>query len=241
MCLLFFIPVSHASVVWFFFWLLWQQRFWHGSLPRKMLPAETLILVIFLVTNELPMRLKIRRTSGVDNIMKWPSNWLRRDSGRCADAANRPALPSWYLCHLSFVVINCQNMAGVRNANQTKTPWSTLPGMLLFLSLAVYVMGRIEMASCRGTTGKLRSNSWSALVFALGCSNKLELLKVLILGFRVCSWPRQQEGNGDTNSRFIFPWRQSLHLSLGGHSLFPLPPNWKKGWRSIFTSSPNGV
>lgn len=46
------------------------------------------------------------------------------------------------------------------------------------------------MASCLGTTSKLRSNSWSALVFALGCSNKLELLKVLILGFRVCSWPR---------------------------------------------------
>lgn len=207
----------------------------------KMLPAETLILAIFLVTNELPMRLKIRCTWRADNIMRWPSTWLPVGSGRCADAAHRPALPIRYLCHLSFVVINCQNMAGVRNANQTKTPWATLPGMLLFLSLAVYVMGRIEMASCLGTTSKLCSDSWGALVFALGCSNKLELLKVLILGFKVCSWPGQQEGNGDTNSLFIFPWRQSLRLPLGGHSLFPSPQNWKKGWHSIFASSPNGV
>lgn len=173
--------------------------------------------------------------------MRWPSTWLPTGSGRCANTTDRPALPSWYLCHLSFVVINCQNMAGVCNPKQTKTPWATLPGMLLFLSLAVYVMGRIEMASCLGTTSKLRSNSWSVLVFALGRSNKLELPKVLILGFKACSWPGQQEGNGDTNSLFIFPWRQSLRLPLGGHSLFPSPQTWKKGWYSIFVLSPNGV
>lgn len=112
-------------------------------------------------------------------------------------------------------------MAGDRNANQAKTPWATLPGMLLLLSLAVYVMSRVEMASCLGTTSKWRSNLWSALVFALGYSNKIELLKVLILGFRACSWPGQQEGNGDTNSLFIFPWRQSLRLPLGEHCFLP--------------------
>lgn len=174
----------------------------------------------------------MRRTSRVDNVMRRPSAWLTLDPGDVRTLWIDLlcfGMPNWYLSHLSFVVINCQNMAGVRNANQTKTPWATLPGMLLFLSLAVYVMGRVEMASCLGTTSKPRSNLWSALVFALGCSNKIELLKVLILGFRACSWPGQQEGNGDTNSLFIFPWRQSLHLPLGEHSLFPFPHKWKKG------------
>lgn len=122
--------------------------------------------------------------------MRWPGAWLPAGSERCAGSADGAALPSWHLCHLSFVVINCQNMAGVCNANQTETPWATLPGMLVFLSRAVYVMGRIEVARCLGTTSKRRSSSWSALVFALGWSNKRELLKVLILGFRACFWPR---------------------------------------------------
>lgn len=197
----------------------------------KMLPAETLILAIFLVTNELPMWLKMHRTSRADSVRRWATAWLTVDPGDVRTLRTDLlcfGMPTWYLSHLSFVVINCQNMAGDRNANQTKTPWATLPGMLLFLSLAVYVMGRVEMASCLGTS-KQCSNLWSALVFALGCSNKIELLKVLILGFRAWAWPGQQEANGDTNSLFIFPWRQFLCLSLGEHSLFPSPQNWKKG------------
>lgn len=36
----------------------------------KMLPAETLILAIFLVTNELPRQLKVHCTSRADNLMR---------------------------------------------------------------------------------------------------------------------------------------------------------------------------
>lgn len=118
-------------------------------------------------------------------------------------------------------------------------PFQELLSKLPFLSLVVDSMGRGEMASCLGTTSKQSSSPWRALVFTLGCSNKVELglLKVLILGFKVCCRPSQQEGNGDTNSLFILPWRQSLCLPLGEHCPFPSPQNWKKGWSAIFTSS----
>lgn len=97
------------------------------------------------------------------------------------------------------------------------------------------------MASCLGTTSKQSSSSWTVLVLALGWSNKVKLLEVLILRFKVCCWPGQQEGNGDTNSLFIFPWRQSLCLPFGEHCLFPSPQNWEKGWCAIFTSSLSGT
>lgn len=74
--------------------------------------------------------------------------------------------------------------------------------------------------------------------FALAC--KLEPVLLLILGFKVCCCPGQQEENGDTNSLFILPWRQSLRLPLVEHCPFPSPQNWRKSWSAIFTSRLSG-
>lgn len=95
---------------------------------------------IYWVINDSPMWLTMRRTSTA-NVNLWdnqtPSSPWNQYGGV---ALGRPTL-FWNHCHLSplpLPLVNCQNMADVRNVKQNQAfPMATLPGIPLEASVPV--------------------------------------------------------------------------------------------------------
>ena len=109
--------------------------------------------------------------------MEPTEEWLRVDP-LCFGIQNR------YLSHLPLAVVNCQNIADIRNVKQTE---ANLPGISLEASVPVaccWCDGQRRNGQLPGYYKQAMVQQWSALVFALGCSNevKLGLRRVLILG-----------------------------------------------------------